>query len=168
MATPSSVLNNIIATTIKMSHNNFTPLNTKEYTYFSCAADKTADVGSYEITASGAEATNYDFNYTSGTLTIEKATQEIIWEQSLEEVEIGDQVELTALATSGLDIEYEIADNNFVSIYEAAGKVYLDCFGVGQIVIKAIQSGNKNYHSAVRVSKKLIIYWCPIKVFLLE
>ena len=122
-----------------------------------CAADKTADVGSYEITASGAEATNYDFNYTSGTLTIEKATQEIIWEQSLEEVEIGDQVELTALATSGLDIEYEIADNNFVSIYEAAGKVYLDCFGVGQIVIKAIQSGNKNYHSAVRVSKKLII-----------
>lgn len=122
-----------------------------------CAADKTADVGSYEIIASGAEATNYDFNYTSGTLTIEKATQEIIWEQSLEEVEIGDQVELTALATSGLDIEYEIADNNFVSIYEGAGKVYLDCFGVGQIVIKAIQSGNKNYHSAVRVSKKLII-----------
>ena len=123
----------------------------------SCPAGKTTDVGSYEITASGAEATNYDFNYTSGILTIEKATQEIIWEQSLEEVEIGDQVELTALATSGLDIEYEIADNNFVSIYEAAGKVYLDCFGVGQIVIKAIQSGNKNYHSAVRVSKKLIV-----------
>ncbi|MBR5841767.1 MAG: leucine-rich repeat protein [Bacteroidaceae bacterium] len=122
-----------------------------------CIADKTTDVGTYEITASGAEAANYDFNYTSGTLTIEKATQEIVWEQNLEEVEIGDQVELTALATSGLDIEYEIADNNFVSIYEAAGKVYLDCFGVGQIVIKAIQSGNKNYHSAVRVSKKLIV-----------
>ena len=122
-----------------------------------CIADKTTDVGTYEITASSAEAANYDFNYTSGTLTIEKATQEIIWEQNLEEVEIGDQVELTALATSGLDIEYEIADNNFVSIYEAAGKVYLDCFGVGQVVIKAIQSGNKNYHSAVGVSKKLII-----------
>ncbi len=122
-----------------------------------CIADKTADVGTYEITAWGAEAANYDFNYTSGTLTIEKATQEIIWEQNLEEVEIGDQVELTALATSGLDIEYEIADNNIVSVYEAAGKVYLDCFGVGQVVIKAIQSGNKNYHSAVKVSKKLII-----------
>ena len=122
-----------------------------------CIADKTADVGTYEITAWGAEAANYDFNYTSGTLTIEKATQEIIWEQNLEEVEIGDQVELTALATSGLDIEYEIADNNIVSVYEAAGKVYLDCFGVGQVVIKAVQSGNKNYHSAVKVSKKLII-----------
>ena len=122
-----------------------------------CVADKTTDVGTYEITASGAEAPNYDFNYTSGMLTIEKATQEIVWEQNLEKVELGDQVELTAFATSGLEIEYEIADNNFVSIYEAAGKIYLDCFAVGQIVVRAIQSGNKNYHSATRLTKKLIV-----------
>lgn len=122
-----------------------------------CFADKTADVGNYDITVAGAEATNYDFNYISGVLTIEKATQEILWEQDLEAIEIGEQVELTAYATSGLDIEYEIVDNDFVSIYEVAGKVYLDCFGVGQVVIKAIQSGSKNYHAAVRVSKKLIV-----------
>ena len=122
-----------------------------------CSADKTTDVGSYEITISGAEAANYDFNYISGTLTIEKATQEIVWEQSLEEVEIGDQVELAATATSGLAIEYQLADNNFVSIYEANGKVYLDCSGVGQVVIKAIQNGNKNYHAAKRVNKTLVV-----------
>lgn len=122
-----------------------------------CSADKTTDVGSYEITASGAEAANYDFNYKSGTLTIEKATQEIVWEQDLSEVALGDQVELTATATSGLAIEYQLADNNFVSIYEANGKVYLDCSGVGQVVIKAIQNGNKNYHAATRVNKTLVV-----------
>lgn len=122
-----------------------------------CSADKTTDVGSYEITASGAEAVNYDFNYKSGTLTIEKATQEIVWEQDLSEVVLGDQVELTATATSGLAIEYQLADNNFVSIYEANGKVYLDCSGVGQVVIKAIQNGNKNYHAATRVNKTLVV-----------
>lgn len=122
-----------------------------------CSADKTTDVGSYEITASGAEAANYDFNYKSGTLTIEKATQEIVWDQDLSEVALGDQVELTATATSGLAIEYQLADNNFVSIYEANGKVYLDCSGVGQVVIKAIQNGNKNYHAATRVNKTLVV-----------
>ena len=122
-----------------------------------CSADKTTDVGSYEITASGAEAANYDFNYKSGTLTIEKATQEIVWEQDLSEVALGDQVELTATATSGLAIEYQLADNNFVSIYEANGKVYLDCSGVGQVVIKAIQNGNKNYYAATRVNKTLVV-----------
>lgn len=122
-----------------------------------CSADKTTDVGSYEITASGAEAANYDFNYKSGTLTIEKATQEIVWDQDLFEVALGDQVELTATATSGLAIEYQLADNNFVSIYEANGKVYLDCSGVGQVVIKAIQNGNKNYHAATRVNKTLVV-----------
>ena len=122
-----------------------------------CAANRTTDVGNYEITASGAEAVNYQFKYTNGTLTIEKATQEIIWEQNLEEVEIGDQVVMTAFATSGLDVEYEIADNKIASIYEVANKIYLDCYGVGQVIVRAIQLGNKNYHSAVRFSKKLII-----------
>lgn len=122
-----------------------------------CVAGKTSDVGTYEITASGADATNYDFAYHSGVLTIEKAAQEIVWEQDLSEVHLGDQVELTASATSGLTIEYQLGDNNFVSIYEANGKVYLDCSGVGQIVIKAIQNGNKNYHAATRVNKTLIV-----------
>lgn len=122
-----------------------------------CTAEKTSDVGTYEITPLGAEATNYDFTYHSGMLTIEKATQEIVWDQELSEVHIGDQVELTASATSGLAIEYQLGDNNFVSIYEANGKVYLDCSGVGQVIIKAIQNGNKNYHAAIRVSKTLTV-----------
>jgi len=43
-------------------------------------------------------------------------------------------------------------------IYQAAGKYYIDCCGAGVVNIKAIQAGNKNYHSAVRVSKLLTVF----------
>ncbi|MBX2966255.1 MAG: gliding motility-associated C-terminal domain-containing protein [Cyclobacteriaceae bacterium] len=40
----------------------------------STVASQTSDVGTYPITVSGGTAANYDFVYTSGTLTINKAT----------------------------------------------------------------------------------------------
>ena len=124
---------------------------------FNCKAGQWTDVGSYPIVASGAEATNYTFNYQNGVLTIGKATQEILWEQDLTDIRTGTQVELMATATSGLPIEYELGANDVASIYEANGTYYLDCFGMGEVYIKAKQQGNQNYYSAVRVSKKLIV-----------
>ena len=123
----------------------------------SCMADEATDVGVYDIVVSGAEATNYSFTYTNGRLTIEKAMQEIVWEQDLASAIIGDQVELTATATSGLEITYQLANNDIAEIYEANGKSYLDCLSVGQVVIKAIQNGDKNYHAAMRVNKTLVV-----------
>ena len=35
-----------------------------------CEADINSPAGEYEITVSGAEAENYEFNYVSGTLTV--------------------------------------------------------------------------------------------------
>lgn len=124
---------------------------------FSCKADRWTDVGSYPIIASGAEATNYTFNYQNGVLTIGKASQEILWEQDLTDIRTGTQVELMATATSGLPVEYELGVNDVAGIYEANGTYYLDCFGMGEVYIKAKQQGNQNYYSAVRVSKKLIV-----------
>lgn len=123
----------------------------------SCIADGATDVGVYDIVVSGAEATNYSFTYTNGRLTIEKAMQEIVWEQDLASAIIGDQVELTATATSGLEITYQLANTDIAEIYEANGKNYLDCLNVGQVVIKAIQNGDKNYHAAMRVNKTLVV-----------
>lgn len=123
----------------------------------SCMADEATDVGVYDIVVSGAEAMNYSFTYTNGRLTIEKAMQEIVWEQDLASAIIGDQVELTATATSGLEITYQLANNDIAEIYEANGKSYLDCLSVGQVVIKAIQNGDKNYHAAMRVNKTLVV-----------
>lgn len=122
-----------------------------------CEADKTTDVGVYQIEAKEAEATNYQFYYKNGILTIEKAVQEIAWEQDLSNIAQSTQLELTATATSGLAIEYELADNDIVSIYEANGRVYLDCLKCGSVIIKALQSGNHNYHAALRIYKTLVI-----------
>ena len=120
-------------------------------------ANKTSDVGIYTISVSGGVADNYTFNYSSGILTINKAEQEIIWEQEFENANIGDQVELQVYTTSGLPVDFSLSDNSIGSVYTANGKYYLDCLNEGTLVIKALQEGNKNYYAAVRISKTITI-----------
>ncbi len=122
-----------------------------------CQSNRLSDVGSYPIVASGAEARNYTFSYQDGVLTIGKASQEILWDQTLEGMPVGSQIELQATTTSGLPVEYELGQNDVATIYEAGGKYYLDCYGLGEVYIKAMQPGDKNHYSAVRVSKKLLV-----------
>ena len=119
-------------------------------------ADKDSDVGTYDITIEGGDDDNYSFAYSCGALTIEKANQTITWEQEFDDLVVGSQIELTAKASSGLDIEY-ITDNNISSVYSIGSKTYLECFGGGEIALRATQSGNKNYNAAVRVLKVIKI-----------
>ena len=124
----------------------------------STTATKTSDVGSYPINVTGGSADNYKFSYTSGTLTINKAEQTISWEQDLSNLKVGDQVELQAVASSGLPITYKMDSNDAAEIYSAGNnKTYLDCKAEGQFTIRATQEGNKNYYSSARVSKTVII-----------
>ena len=120
-------------------------------------ADKDSDVGVYDISIEGGDDYNYSFAYNNGILTIEKANQIITWEQEFDDLVVGSQIELTAKASSGLDIEYIIPDNNFLSVYTVGRSTYLDCYDAGEIVVRAIQNGNKNYNAAVRVSKVIKI-----------
>lgn len=120
-------------------------------------AQATSDVGLYDIVPYGAEAKNYSFIYKKGVLTIEKASQKILWDQDLEGVPVGSQIELTATTTSGLRVEYEVGINDVAGVYESGGKYYLDCYGLGEVYIRAKQEGDRNYSSAVRVSKKLLV-----------
>lgn len=119
-------------------------------------ATSSTDVGIYPLYAKDAEATNYTFNYQQGRLTINKADQFITWNQEFDGIRVGDQIELQATASSGLDIEY-MFDTDIVSIYKANNSSYLDCLGVGTFAIRAIQNGNKNYNAAVRVAKTITI-----------
>lgn len=121
------------------------------------SATKTSDVGTYPINVTGGSADNYTFNYSSGTLTINKAEQTITWEQDLSDLKIGDQVELLASSSSGLPIDYSLNDNSIASIYPANGRVYLDCQQEGTLVIKALQEGNNNYYAAIRKTKTINI-----------
>lgn len=120
-------------------------------------ATKTSDVGTYPIVVSGGSADNYTFNYTSGTLTINKADQTILWEQDLSHFKVGDQVVLEATSTSGLPVSYAMDSNNVAEIYLVAESTYLDCKAVGQAQVMAVQSGNHNYHSTTRLRRTVTV-----------
>ena len=120
-------------------------------------AAKTSDVGSYKIDVMGGDAKNYTFSYVPGILTINKAEQSIDWNQDLEGLRIGDQIELKASATSGLPVFYSIEDKETAEIYVAGTKYWLDCKAEGETQIVAVQEGNHNYYASRRVRKPLIV-----------
>ncbi len=120
-------------------------------------ATKTSDVGTYPINVTGGSADNYTFSYTSGILTINKAEQTISWEQDLSALSVDDQVELKAVASSGLPITYTMDQTNIAEIYSTGNKYILDCKGKGTFQIVAVQNGDKNYYSSTRIRKTVTI-----------
>ena len=116
-----------------------------------------SNVGTYPIIASSAEAKNYTFTYERGTLTITQATQAIEWEQTFEDVTVGDQLQLSATATSGLKVKYSVSDESIAEIYTSNGATYLDCLKAGEVTIKVNQSGDDNWAAADRVTKTITI-----------
>ena len=120
-------------------------------------ATKSSNVGTYTIEISGGDADNYQFSYTPGMLTINKAEQKIYWQQYLNSLKVGDQVELKAVSTSGLPITYNMEGTNKSEVYSTGKRSYLDCKEEGSFVIKAVQAGNSNYYSSARNSKNVVI-----------
>jgi len=119
------------------------------------AAEITSDVGQYDLIVNGADAKNYIITYINGTLTIEKAPQEIVWEQELLEAMTGDTIALTAYSTSGLPVEYELDNNDVVILFEEEGLWCLSCTGEGTVQIRAKQEGDKNHLSAEEVVRSV-------------
>lgn len=120
-------------------------------------ATKYSDVGVYAITIGNGVAENYDFSYVNGKLTIEKAYQTITWDQDFSDVKQYDQIELTATASSGLDITYSIEGEQICSIVKIGEKQYLDCKAEGEVVVVAIQEGNNNYWQSTKAYKAIVI-----------
>lgn len=124
-----------------------------------CSATKFSDVGSYPITISGGSATNYIVTkFNNGILTIDKADQTITWNQDLSNIDLYSQVELQATSDANLPVTYEMSPNNVATIYNNAGKWYLDCYGSGAANIRAIQNGDKNHNAAATLTKTLIVF----------
>ena len=123
----------------------------------STVATPTTDVGVYDITIGNGVAENYDFNYVSGKLTIEKSYQTLSWEQDFSEVKKYDQVELLATASSGLEVTYTVEGNPICSVLKIGNKQYLDCSGEGETVIVAVQEGNNNYWQTTKIYKPITI-----------
>ena len=119
----------------------------------SIAASEESNVGEYPITVNGAEAQNYSISYEPGILTVTKAEQTIEWAQDFTEVKVGDEVDLTAVASSGLVIEYTSSNPDVAEIDGS----HVKFLGKGSVTITAIQSGDANYNEAPSVEKDINI-----------
>lgn len=112
-----------------------------------------SDAGTYPIYCSDAEAKNYTIDYKQGVLTINKAKQEITWEQDFANAEIGEVIELTATSNSGLSVKYRSTDLSTVMISSQGGKQYACILKAGTAVLTAYQNGDTNYEEADEVNK---------------
>lgn len=112
-----------------------------------------SDVGTYDITAAGAESDNYTISYVGGTLTITQATQEITFPE-LETKTVGDaDFNLTATTSSTLPVSYTASNDSVVIINDDLVTI----IGEGTVEITARQIGNNNYLAAESVSRTLIV-----------
>lgn len=129
-----------------------------EQSLISCIANANSNVGDYPITLDGGRGPNYMVtSFTNGVLTIEKANQSIAWNQDLGNVQRYDQIELTAFASSGLPITYEVGSNNVIALYTSGNKTFIDCYGAGTVTIRATQKGNENYLASETVTNRITV-----------
>ncbi|MBD5370830.1 MAG: leucine-rich repeat protein [Bacteroides sp.] len=121
----------------------------------SATIDATEDspVGIYPITLSGGETQNYTFRYVEGELTIEKAPQNIIWNQEFEKVYADRDIELVAESSSGLHVSFESSDTSIAEVEGSVVRFKLP----GVVTLKATQSGDENYLPAEPVEKIITV-----------
>lgn len=127
-----------------------------------CEAKPDSPVGSYVIGVSKGSIANADVKFINGTLTVTKANQTLSWEQDLTNLNVNEQIELTATATSGLPVSYIMDANEVCEISTVGPKTFIICKNPGTAIIKAIQEGNGNYepssiiYNVVTVNKPVV------------
>ena len=117
----------------------------------------TSEIGSYPLSLSGGEAKNYTLSYEPGTLEVEKAEQEISWRQDFQGVQVGDSLELSASASSGLPVSFEVDNTASVSLKDEEGRFWLVCHQEGSVTVSAVQAGDEHYLAASPVRKSFQI-----------
>ena len=116
-------------------------------------------IGSATITASQEGDNTYnEAESIEKTITITKQTQEIIWEQTFEDLDIEDYpYELTAYATSGLEIIYELDNDSEGEKAMIEGNYLYPFQGNCYVTIYAYQEGNEMYEAAQYLEKTVYI-----------
>lgn len=111
-----------------------------------------SDAGDYDINVSGAADANYSFIYNKGTLTINKADQNIIFSDIPAGLRMTQEYELNAVASSGLPVSFEVSDQN-IGILNSN---ILTVKGDGQLTITALQEGDHNWNQAPGVTQTIV------------
>ncbi|MEQ6122176.1 MBG domain-containing protein [Reichenbachiella sp. MALMAid0571] len=116
-------------------------------------ATEASAVGDYEITLSDGIDNNYDFNYVSGTLTIEKAPQTINFTTTGDKTLQDSPISLQASATSDLTVEFTLLEGDGV----ISGN-QLTVNSIGTFRVEASQEGNDNYLAASKVEMSFEVF----------
>ena len=89
-------------------------------------------------------------------VSIIKKSQTITWSQKFNNIKDGDKIELTATASSGLDVVYTVLEGDAV----VQGNT-LTLNAPGQVRVEASQPGNDEYNAARTVVKKITVLPIP-------
>lgn len=123
-----------------------------------CNATKESLPGIYTIEVSGAASDDYVIEYVSGILTINKLAQQIIWNQNIPALAPGGELcEISATASSGLDVSFSSSDDNVANLFYLSNKWYINPLENGTVEIIAKQEGNNIFNAADTVKKTVII-----------
>lgn len=114
----------------------------------STTADESSQAGTYTISITGGSDDNYNFEYVTAKVRIQRASQTITFDRIGEVLLEEGSLELSATSSSGLEIEYDLI----------AGPAELDgstisFTGLGTVHVAASQNGNMNYLAAARVQQ---------------
>ncbi|WP_420583422.1 ELWxxDGT repeat protein [Reichenbachiella sp.] len=117
--------------------------------------DATTSVGDYDILISGGLDNNYTIvqDINTGTLSIEQASQEIMFAELPTKYLSDPDFNLTATSTSSLNVTYNSSNLAVATITN--GVVHL--VGPGITTITASQAGNQNFSAATDVMQQLSV-----------
>jgi uncharacterized delta-60 repeat protein len=120
---------------------------------FTCAATVTSPLGSYPITVGPGTlaAANYNFEFVSGSLTVDKAAQTLTIAPLATSVPLKDlgSVNLSASSSGGLPVTLSLEPGSAATLSGSVGGYSLTGIGqTGSVTLRASQAGNDNYHAA--------------------
>ncbi len=112
-------------------------------------------VGAGSATITATQAGNENFAAATPiekSISVAKLNQSITWNQEFNQyLTVGETYQLTATASSGLDVTYTSSDENVAHI--SGNNVIIRA--VGNATISAIQNGNANYNAASVITKTI-------------
>ena len=88
---------------------------------------------------------------------VKPGKQEVIWEQDLSNLHVGDKIELTASVNTGREMRYVHYNNKVVDVKKEDGKFYLYCKAVGETDITTFQYGDENWETSPQITKHIVV-----------